>query len=140
MQARHMIVATLVVTLMALTGGAMLAGSPQQQPAGWGPELFSVPVEASDRVIPAPTSQKGPGALITVTTTNPVANPGDGDCSLIEAINNANADADTSGGEPLDRSAPTTTNIILCGLDGLRLAHPDRPRLAVPGIGVVARY
>jgi hypothetical protein len=39
------------------------------------------------------------GAVISVTTANPNANPGDGLCSLIEAINNANSDGDSTSGD-----------------------------------------
>lgn len=37
--------------------------------------------------------------VISVTTTDPVINPGDGLCSLVEAIDNANSDGDTSSGD-----------------------------------------
>jgi hypothetical protein len=40
-----------------------------------------------------------PTEIITVTTTDPAAAPGDEQCSLIEAIDNANSDSDTSAGD-----------------------------------------
>jgi len=39
------------------------------------------------------------GMVISVTTANPNTNPGDGLCSLIEAINNANSDGDSTSGD-----------------------------------------
>jgi hypothetical protein len=60
---------------------------------------------------PAAVPQIGPGAVIPVTTTDPAANPGDTFCSLIEALENANADSDTSGGDCPAGAGPDTIEL-----------------------------
>ena len=57
------------------------------------------------------SAQRGPAATIIVDTIDPAVNTGDGMCSLIEAINNANADADTSNGDCLPGSGPDTVTL-----------------------------
>jgi len=60
---------------------------------------------------PAAAPQIGPGAVITVTTTDTAVNPGDTFCSLIEALENANADSDASGGDCPAGAGPDTIEL-----------------------------
>ncbi len=74
-----------------------------------------------------------PGATIRVTTCQDDSNAGDGECTLREAINNANENSDTTAGdcEPGEPFVPPTpiTDIIVftipcVGLQAIRPASP----------------
>jgi hypothetical protein len=67
--------------------------------------------------------QMGPGMVISVTTTNPAANPGDIFCSLIEALDNANSDSDTSGGDCPAGSGPDTIELGMGAVYTLTAVH-----------------
>ncbi|HUF38549.1 MAG TPA: choice-of-anchor Q domain-containing protein [Anaerolineales bacterium] len=62
-------------------------------------------------------------AVITVTTTDPAANPGDSFCSLIEALDNANTDSDTSGGDCPAGAGPDTIVLAAASTYTLSAAH-----------------
>ena len=110
MNARFVVIVSLIAALLVLNTGAVFAQLSPTAPSGWDRSLFEAAAEAQTER-PAAQPQIGPGVVIVVTTTNPAANPGDGFCSLIEAINNANADADTSGGDCPAGSGPDTVHL-----------------------------
>jgi hypothetical protein len=68
-------------------------------------------------------AKAGPTAVISVTTTDPAANPGDTFCSLVEAIDNANSDSDTSGGDCPAGAGPDTIELGTSEVYTLTVVH-----------------
>jgi hypothetical protein len=71
----------------------------------------------------AASPQHSPTAVLTVDTIDPAAIPGDGSCSLIEAIDNANADADTSSGDCPAGQGPDTIELAASVVYTLTAVH-----------------
>lgn len=123
MKAISKIVIVLVIALAALATAPGFAEGPAPGLPGWTPERFTAPPEEDAHVQPAQPPQAGPGVLITVTTTVPAANPGDGACSLIEAIDNANSDSDSSGGDCPAGAGPDTIHLAAAATYTLDAVH-----------------
>ncbi|HXZ89003.1 MAG TPA: CSLREA domain-containing protein, partial [Candidatus Binataceae bacterium] len=74
--------------------------------------------------------------IITVNTLNDETTPGDGDCSLREAINNANAAGDTTGGDCVAGTGNDTIVFSVSGTIALQSTLPAiQNNLIIDGSG-----
>jgi CSLREA domain-containing protein len=81
------------------------------------------------------TAVASASAIITVNSTDDTLVPGDGNCTLREAINNANSNSDTTGGDCV-AGAGADTIILPAGIYTLTIAGADEDNNATGDLDI----